>query len=349
MFWGDAALKPKVYIAWPVPEVVERFLEEHCECRKWASRKIIRYDQLKEEIRDAEGLLLGKGTIDDELLRQAPNLRVVSNISSGYNNLDIDALKKRNIIATHNPGLSSATVADLVLGLMIATARNIVLLDRYVKSGGWMKDNEMPPSLYGIDVHRATVGIVGMGSIGQEVAKRANLGFDMDVLYYNRTRKPDVETAYGARYLPLDDLVRLSDFIVLLVPLTHQTEHMIDERHFRMMKRSAIVINASRGKVVNEQALVEALRAGRIRGAGLDVFEREPVPKDYPLLAMDRVVTLPHAGSSSTANRFELCMSAARNLVAGLKGERPPFLIKEFEDIFPLRSDFNAIPDSYKS
>jgi len=342
-------MKPKVYIAWPIPEAVERYLREHCECRQWQGKEVIRQDQLKEEIQDAEGLLLGKGAVDDELLRHAPNLRVVSNISAGYNNLDIQALQQRNILATHNPGMSSATVADLVLGLMIAAARNIPLLDQYVKRGDWSKDTELPPSLFGIDVHDATVGIVGMGSIGQEVAKRAKLGFGMNVLYYNRTRKPDVEAAYEAHYAPLDDLVRQTDFLVVLLPLTRQTEHLIAERHFHMMKPSAIVINASRGKVIDERALAEALRTGRIRGAGLDVFEHEPVPKDHPLLAMDQVVTLPHAGSATTTNRFDLCMSAARNLVAALKGERPPFLIKELKSLFPLRSDFDAISNGYKS
>jgi len=342
-------MRPKVYIAWPIPEEVELFLREHCDCRKWQGEEVIRQEQLRKEIRDADGLLLGKGAVDDELLRHAPNLRVVSNISAGYNNLDIQALKNRNIIATHNPGMSSATVADLVLGLMIAAARNIPLLDRYVKRGDWFKDTELPSALFGIDVHGATVGIVGMGGIGQEVAKRAKLGFDMNVLYYNRTRKPEVEAAYEARYMPLDDVVRQSDFLVVLLPLTRQTEHAIDERHFRMMKPSAILINASRGKVIDERALAEALRAGRLRGAGLDVFEHEPIAKDHPLLAMDQVVTLPHAGSATATNRFDLCMSAARNLVAALKGERPPFLIKELKDLFPLRSDFNAICNGYQS
>lgn len=321
-------MRPKVYIAWPIPEEVIAYLHEHCDCRIWQGDSPIGDDQLKHELMDAEGLLLGEGRVDAELLEKAPNLRVVSNISAGYNNLDIEAMKKRNVIGTHNPGVSSHSVADLALGLMLAAARKINTLDRYVKEGHWKA--EADDALFGMDVHHSTVGILGLGSIGMEIARRARFGFNMNVLYYSRSRKPEAETTVGVVYLPLNELLAQADFIVVVLPLTAETEHFIGERHFRLMKKSAILINVSRGRIIQEQALIEALVAGRIRAAALDVFEKEPVDPQNPLLSMNNVITLPHIGSATAQTRFNLYMSAAQNLVSALKGETPPFLIKEF-------------------
>ncbi|NJJ40554.1 2-hydroxyacid dehydrogenase [Paenibacillus apii] len=323
-------MRPKVYIAWPIPDEIEAYLAEHCSLRKWKGEAPIRYEELKDELKDAEGLLLGEGRIDAELLEQAPHLRVVSTISAGYNNLDIEAMKHRSVIGTNNPGISNESVADLVLGLALAAARKIVKLDRYVKEGCWTRG--IDSSWYGLDVHHSTIGIIGMGGIGQEVAKRAKAGFDMKVLYYNRSRRPEVEHRLGAEYCSLEELLTQSDFIVVMLPLTAQTEHLIGGRHFDLMKPSAVLINASRGSIVNERALVEALRARKISAAALDVYEFEPVNPDHPLLNMDNVITLPHVGSATAKTRFNMVMSAARNLVAALKGETPPFLIREFKE-----------------
>ncbi|AJY76137.1 2-hydroxyacid dehydrogenase [Paenibacillus beijingensis] len=322
-------MRPKVYIAWPIPREVEAYLNEHCECRKWQGTAAIGYDQLKRELQDAEGLLMGEGTIDEAMLADAPFLRVISNMSSGYNHLDIEAMKARNVIGTNNPSISNDTVADLVMGLMLAAARNIPQLDRYVKAGGWR--HGIGEEWFGVDVHHATLGLIGMGSIGQSIAKRAKLGFGMNVLYSSRSRKPEAEQELGAVFTPLDDLLRRSDFVVVMVPLTEETKGFIDERHFNLMKSSAVFINASRGMTVNEQALTEAMRAGKIRAAALDVFQHEPVDPANPLLLMDNVITLPHVGSATAKTRHEMAMSAARNLVIALKGEKPPNLIKEFQ------------------
>jgi gluconate 2-dehydrogenase len=317
-----------VYLAKPLPREVEQVLAERCEVRKWEGEDPIGYERLKREIGDAEGLIIAGGRIDAELLEHAPKLRAVSTISVGYDHLDIAAMKARGVIGTHTPYVLDDTVADLVFGLMLAAARRIPELDRLVKNGGWKKGDDR--ALFGVDVHHATLGIIGMGRIGEKIAKRAKFGFDMKVLYHNRSRRPEAEKRYGAEYRSLDDLLAESDFVVVMVSLTPETERFIRAEHFARMKNSAIFINASRGKVVDEPALIEALRQGRIRAAGLDVFASEPVDPSHPLLNMDNVVTLPHIGSATYATRFDMAMLAARNLLAALDGETPPNLIPEF-------------------
>lgn len=321
-------MKPKIYIAKPVPPAVEQVLRERCEVRKWEGTNPLGYEELKREIGDAEGLLLTTVKIDEALLDQAPNLKVVSNISVGYNNMDIEAMKARGIIGTHTPDVLNDSVADVVFSLMLASARRIAELDRLVKQGGWKETD--PKANFGLDVHHATLGIVGMGRIGEAIAKRAKFGFDMNILYHNRSRKPEVEEKFAAEYRSLGDLFAESDFVAVMVPLTPDTENLIRAEHFARMKPTAFFINASRGPVVDEPALIEALRQGQLRGAGLDVFAKEPVDPNNPLLAMDNVVTLPHIGSATEATRFDMAMLAARGLIAALHGETPPNLIPEF-------------------
>jgi gluconate 2-dehydrogenase len=281
------------------------------------------------EIADVDGLLMVGGSIDQELLDRATRLKVVSNVSVGYNNFDIEAMKKRAVLGTNTPSVLDETVADLVLALVLATSRRIVELDRYVKEGKWEKGND--EQLLGADVHHATIGIIGMGRIGEAIAKRAKNGFDMDVLYYNRTRKHQAEEKLGVEYASMDEVLKRSDFVVLMTPLTPETTHMIGKKEFSLMKENAFFINASRGQTVDEQALIEALEMGKICGAGLDVYEKEPVDLDNPLLKMPNVVTLPHIGSATEKTRFEMAMLAAKNLVLGVRGEQPPNLLNEFK------------------
>ncbi|GAB7386991.1 bifunctional glyoxylate/hydroxypyruvate reductase B [Bacillaceae bacterium] len=320
-------MKPRVYIARPIPAEVEAFVAEHCDCRKWEGNGPVPRDVLLRELADVEGLLTAGSKIDRELLAHAPKLKVVSNISVGYDNFDIEAMRERNVLGTHTPNVLDETVADLVFGLILATARRIPELDRYVKEKRWKKGDNR--HLFGVDVHHATLGIIGMGRIGEAVARRGKFGFQMDVLYYNRRRKPQAEERLGVKYAPLEDLLRRADFVVLLTPLTPETVHMIGRNEFRLMKESAIFINASRGKTVDEAALIEALREGWIRGAGLDVYEVEPVNHDNPLLELANVVTLPHIGSATAKTRFGMAMLAAENLVKALQGEQPPHLVPE--------------------
>lgn len=322
-------MKPIVYMTKKIPKDVEDYIAKYCEVRKWEGTPSIPRQELLKQLQDVDGLLTTGGSIDDELLEHAPNLKVVSNVSVGYNNFDIEAMKKRNVVGTHTPYVLDDTVADLVLALMLASARRIPELDRYVKEGKWTKDNDR--SLFGVDVHHATVGIIGMGRIGEAIAKRAIYGFDMNVLYYNRSRKREVEEHLGVKYAELEILLQQSDFVVLMTPLTDETKHFMSHAQFELMKESAFFINASRGETVDEEALIKALQKGEIKGAGLDVFSKEPVDQDNPLLQLDNVVTVPHIGSATTKTRDDMAFVAAKNLVSALKGEEPEHLVKEFK------------------
>lgn len=278
-------------------------------------------------LREAEGLIGVGFPATAELLDMAPNLKIISNVSVGYNNLDLDEMTKRGIMATNTPGVLDDTVADMVIGLMLSAARRLPELDRYVKAGMWK--GSLPTDYYGVDVHHQTLGIIGMGRIGSAIAQRAHHGFHMNILYNSRRRKPVVEEKYHAIYKDLNALLEESDFICLITPLTNETEGMIGKEQFQLMKQSAIFINASRGKTVVEKDLIEALKKKEIAAAGLDVFEQEPVDPNNELLKMPNVVTLPHIGSSTYETELKMSELAAKNLKMGLLGEKPINLLNE--------------------
>lgn len=325
-------MKPVIYIARELPEQAAEFLEQHCECRYWQGPGNITDAKLAEEIGEAEGLLVTGTPIDEKVLTAGSKLRVVANLSAGYNNLDLQALQERGIVATHTPFVLDDTVADLAMALILSSARRVTELDRLVKAGQWKKG--MDAELYGLDVHHKRLGIIGMGRIGEAVARRASLGFEMDVAYYNRRRKPEAEERLGLTYCGLEELLSTSDFVLLLTPLTPETRHLMDEAQFKLMKRNAIFINVSRGETVREEALVKALEEKWIAGAGLDVYEQEPVSPDHRLLRMDHVVTLPHIGSATAETRINMAMSAARNLVNALNGQSPLDIVPELRQYF---------------
>ncbi len=276
---------------------------------------------------EAKGIIGLELKVTEELLALAPNLKIVSNVSVGYDNLDINAMTARNIMATNTPGVLTDTVADAVLGMMLATARRIPELDQFVKQGEWKEYLQLEH--FGTDLHHKTVGIIGMGSIGQAVAKRCHLGFDMNVLYYNRSRKKDMETNYKARFCTLQELLTQSDFIVLMLPLLPETERIIGENEFKQMKKSAVFINGSRGKNIDEAALYQALTNKEIAAAGIDVFDKEPVSPTNPLLKLKNLITLPHIGAATKENELAMSTLAAKNLIAGLNGDLPPNLINQ--------------------
>lgn len=278
-----------------------------------------------EQLQTAEGIIGLDLRVDETLLNHAPHLKIVSNNSVGYNNLDIEQLTNKNIMATNTPGILTDTVADTIFGLLLATARRLPELDSYVKSGQWT--DTLGADYFGTDVHHKTLGIIGMGRIGAAIAKRARFGFDMDILYHTRSKKPEAEETYQATYCSLDELLQKSDFVCLMTPLTPETEQHIGRREFQLMKKSAIFINGSRGRTIVEQDLIDALKNNEIAAAGLDVFEQEPISPDNPLLAMRHVVTLPHIGSSTTETELKMSQLAAKNLEAGLDGKKPPNLI----------------------
>jgi len=319
-------VKPKVYSTYFIPEHVKEFMAEYCDIRQWEGDGRIPRDILLKEIADVEGLYtVGSsmvGRIDEELLNHASHLKIISNVSVGYNNFDVEAMDKRNIIGTNTPHVLDETVADLAFALILSTARRITELDQFVKEGNW-KPTTNYRDTYGKDVHSTALGIIGMGRIGEAIARRAKFGFNMDVLYYNRNRKPEAEEKYGAEYCDLASLLTRADYIVLMTPLTPETFQIIGKEEFKLMKKSSVFINMSRGQTVDEQALIHALQNGEIHGAGLDVFEKEPVDPHNPLLQMSNVVTVPHIGSATARTEVAMAMRAAKNLVAVLTGKEP--------------------------
>lgn len=323
-------IKPLVFADRPLPDNVKEYLSQHCRLDLWEGTDTLTREALQNRLAEADGFLTAGRRVDKELLDAAPRLKVASTISVGYNNFQIADMKEAGVIGTHTPHVLDDTVADLVLALMLASARRVTELDRYIRDGKWKRGDG--DSLFGIDVHHATAGIIGMGRIGEAFARRASLGFGMNVLYHNRSRRVDAEISYGAQYVGLDELLAESDFVIMLAPLTKQTAKMIGKAEFAKMKPSAIFINASRGANVDEEAMIEALEQGVIRGAGLDVFEQEPLPADSRLCKLDQVVLLPHIGSATTKTRNDMAMLAAQNMISALKGETPSCLIPEFRE-----------------
>lgn len=278
-----------------------------------------------EALKDAEGIIGLALPVDKELLDRAPHLKIVCNVSTGYNNLSIDEMTKRGVMGTNTPGVLEGTTADAIFGILMAAARRIAEMDQFVKTGKWK--HHLTTEQFGVDIHHKTLGIIGMGKIGSQIAKRGHFGFDMKILYHNRARNLEAEAKFAAAYCDLDTLLKESDFVCLMTPLTAETEHLIGEREFNLMKRSAIFVNGSRGKTVDEQALVEALRTRKIHGAAIDVYQKEPVSPDHPLLSMPNVVTTPHLGSATFETEQKMAELAVENLVAGLTGKRPVSLI----------------------
>ena len=270
-------------------------------------------------VRDAHGMLGASVTVTRALLEPARLLETISTISVGYDNYDVEYLTQRGIVLSHTPDVLTETTADTIFALMLATARRVVELAAFVRSGEWQRG--FTSAQYGVNVNAKTLGVLGMGRIGQAVARRARLGFGMNVLYYNRSQVPAAEAAFDARRLPLDELLAQSDFVCVVLPLTSATERLIGAREFALMKPSAIFVNGARGRIVDEAALIEALRNGTIHAAGLDVFEHEPLPPDSPLLTMKNVVALPHIGSATHETRFAMSRLAVDNLVAALDGK----------------------------
>jgi glyoxylate reductase len=263
----------------------------------------------------------GHPRVDGALLDALPGLRVVSNFGVGVDHIDLRAAAARGIPVGNTPGILDGATADLAFALLLAAGRRVVEGDRYARGPHFTVYD--PSFMIGREVHSSTLGIFGMGRIGRQVAKRAR-GFDMTVLYHNRTRDEAAESALGASYVTKEQLLRAADFVVLTVPLTPETRTLIGAPELAQMKPTAVLVNAARGAVVDKDALAEALRAKRIFAAALDVTDPEPLPRDHPLLALDNVIVTPHLGSASAETRQRMADMAAANLFAGLKGAPLP-------------------------
>jgi glyoxylate reductase len=312
-----------VYVTRRIPQAALDLLRGIADVALWDSEdQPVPRDVLLREVAQADGVLsLLTDRIDAEVMDAAPRLRVVANFAVGYDNIDVPAATRRKIVVTNTPEVLTETVADFAFCLILAAARRLVEADRYTRAGRW-KTWE-PMLLAGQDVHHATLGLVGLGRIGSAVARRAQ-GFAMRVLYYDVVRRQDLEQSLGIAYRPLDDVLREADIISVHVPLTEQTRHLIGPAQFALMKPTAVFVNTSRGPVVDQQALTDALARRRIFAAALDVFEVEPIRPDDPLLRLDNVVVAPHIASASVPTRTRMATLAAENLVAVLQGRRPP-------------------------
>jgi glyoxylate reductase len=317
-------MRHKVFVTRRIPDEGFRLLESSVDLRVGQEDRVLTKEEIMQGVGGCQGLLcLLTDPIDDEVM-DAGDLKVISNYAVGYDNIDVEAATARGIMVTNTPvdGLRETT-ADFAFALLMCVARRVLEGDRLVRRGefrGWA-----PLLLLGSDVHGKTIGIVGAGRIGGAIARRAR-GFEIRILYHDVERREDIERELGAEYASLDDLLRRSDFVTLHVPLNESTHHLIGARELEMMKPTAFLINTSRGPVVDEDALVSALKSGTIAGAALDVYEREPdVHPD--LLKMDSVVLAPHMASASHETRAEMAVAAAQNLVDGLAGRRPRFLV----------------------
>lgn len=314
--------KPRVFVSRIIPDAGLNLIREFCDATIWQEELPPPRETLLRETRDADGLVsLLTDRIDGEFLDACPQLRVVSNMAVGFDNIDIPAATERGVLAGNTPGVLTETTADFAFALLMAAARRIVEGVDYVRAGRWKTWG--PMLLMGADVHHATLGLVGLGRIGAEMAKRAR-GFDMRVLYFDVFRREDLEQSLHIEYAALDDVLAQADFVSVHTPLTPETQHLMNRERFAKMKSSAILINTSRGPVVEMDALVEALREGRIAGAALDVTDPEPLPADHPLVSMPNCIVVPHIASASAATRGKMAEIAARNLIAGLKGEPLP-------------------------
>ena len=313
--------QPKVFITRPIPEEILAQIAAECEVDMWHTSAIL--PPIAERIPPLDGLMTyGHEPVSPEMIATSPNLKVISVVGVGYDHVPVEACRERGIAVGHTPGVLSDTTADMTMALLLAASRNIVPADKHVQTKQWLYYD--PNILWGYDVHHATLGIVGMGRIGYAVAKRA-LAFDMRVLYYKRERRRDWEEELGIEYVDMEHLLQTSDYVTLHVPLTQETTHMIGKAELDLMKSTAILVNIARGPVVDHYALYEALTAGQIAGAALDVTEPEPLNTDHPLLGLDNLIVAPHLGSATIQTRMKMATMAMENLVAGLKGEQLPY------------------------
>ncbi len=317
--------RPKIFLTRELPPKTMELLHREAELTMNPDDRVLSKDEIVAGVRGVDGLLcLLTDSIDAEIMDANPSLKVIANFAVGFNNIDVDAASARKIPVTNTPGVLTETTADMAWALLMDAARRVAEGDRFVRTRKWQGWG--PLQLLGADVTGATLGLVGLGRIGKAMLSRAK-GFDMNVLYWNRTRRSiDREQQLGVRYAALDDLLADSDFVSIHVALNDETRHLIDTPQFSLMKRTACIINTSRGPVINEKALVRALQDGKIASAGLDVYENEP-QLEPELYDMPNVVIAPHLGSATIGTRTKMGNMAAENCLAACAGQRPPNLV----------------------
>lgn len=330
-------MKPKVFITRKLPGKAIELILEIYDAEVWHEYTPPPREVLLERVKEVDALVpLLTDEIDAELLDVASRLRIIAQYAVGYDNIDVEECTQRGIYVTNTPGVLTEAVADLTWALILSIARRIVEADIFVRGGLWAntKTGWHPNMMVGVDVYGKTLGIIGLGRIGSAVARRAKC-FNMKVLYYDVERRVDLEKKFSVIYVDFDDLLRSSDFVSLHIPLTKATHHLIGERELKLMKPTAFLINTSRGAVVDEKALIKALKSKWIAGAALDVFETEPTSKSNPLLRFKNVIVVPHIGSASKETRERMALMVAENLLSFAHGEIPPNLVNK--DVLKVR------------
>ncbi|WP_320150406.1 NAD(P)-dependent oxidoreductase [uncultured Tolumonas sp.] len=312
-------MKPNIVLYRKIPDDLFARLQEQCQVTFFDGINADNRAAFIEALAEAEGVIGTGVKFTDELMAAAAKLKAASTITVGYDDFDVAKLSERGVALMHTPGVLTETTADTIFTLVLCAARRITELVEKVKNGEWQ--SSIGPDWYGSNVHGKTIGILGMGRIGYAVAKRAHCGFDMNVIYYNRSAKPEAEQQLNARRCSLDEVLKEADFVCNVLPLTPETHHIINRDSLAKMKSSAFFINGGRGASVDEAALVAALKSGVIKGAGLDVFEKEPLPVNSELLTLPNVVALPHIGSATHETRYEMSKLAVENLLAALNGD----------------------------
>jgi glyoxylate reductase len=316
--------RPKVLITRPIQQSVIDRISEHCDVQVHTVDEPMPPELLASAMRDVDGVMPAGVRISKEIIEASPRLRVISNIAVGYDNIDLQACNRRHILVTNTPDVLTEATADLAFALLLAAGRRVAEGDRFVRGGHWK--HWQWNCLWGTEMHGKTLGLFGFGRIAQATARRAH-GFSMRILYHARHRvDAGIEKEFAAEFVDRETLLRQSDFLSLHVPLTPETRHAIGAAELALMKPSAFIVNAARGPIIDEEALVRALQAGRLAGAGLDVFEHEPKPHPA-LMTMENVTMMPHVGSATAETRLQMALLASKNLLAALRGERPPNLV----------------------
>lgn len=316
----------KVFITQELEKEAIQLLEGIAEVKTSGVDRPLTREEFLEGIKDVDAVILVWHTeqMDKEAYESAPNLKIVARRGVGYDNIDVAEAKKRGIHATVTP-VHTHTIADLTFGLIINAARRLHRADAFVRSGQWTEGGTwVAQKFMGFDVHHKTIGIIGFGRIGKHIAKRAK-GFDMNVLYYDVNRQTDAEKEFDAEYASLDRIYAEADFISVNCALTDSTRNLINKEAIDKMKQNAIIVVSARGGIVDEAALYEALKSGKLGGAGLDVFEPEPISPDNPLLQLENVIFTPHLGTSVAEGRVKMAVTAAEEVIRVLTGEQPKY------------------------
>ncbi len=332
----ESTRRKKIYLTRELPQEAMEILKSNYEVEVWQGEMPPPKNLLIEKVKEVDGVIcVLTEKFDREVINAAgPRLRGICQVAVGFDNIDISAATKKGIYVTNTPGVLTETTADFAFALLMATARRVAEADKYVKSGQWKVPWGLM-MLLGQDIYGKIIGVIGMGRIGSAVARRAK-GFNMKILYYDIYRNEQMEKELGAEYVSLEKLLKESDFVTIHVPLISETYHLVNEERLRLMKKTACLINTSRGLVVDEKALYKALKEGWIWAAGLDVWEKEPVELTNPLLNLDNVTAAPHIASGSIATRTKMSVMAAENMIAIQEGRIPPNLVnKEVLEVRP--------------